>query len=133
MSNCNANVKINPLPECIEGVAYNPYYMENLNFVDGDTNMIAKVKNNATSKMEYIEFTTDSDGDALLDIHDLFPFMDHIYTIEFVNKQTGNPETFTINNDDGTTSTGCSIEFGVNIGQTDDNGYFYVSSQDCQA
>jgi len=131
MSNCNANVPILPLPECIEGIAYNPYYLENITFADADTNMIAKVKNNATSKVVYIDFTTDGDGSALLDIYELFPLMNHIYTIEFVNKQTGNPETFTINNDDGTTSTGCSIEFGVNIGQTDNNGYFYVSSQEC--
>jgi len=131
MSNCNATVKILPLPECIESVAYNPYYMEGLNFEDADTNMIAKVLNVATRKVYYIDFTTDVDGDALLDITSLFPLMDHVYTIEFVNKETGNPETFTITNADSTTCTGCSVQFGVNIGQTDDNGYFYVSCQEC--
>lgn len=131
MSNCNANVKILPLPECIELDAYNPYYMEGLVFDDAETNMIAKVKDVATAKMTYISFTTDIDGDALLDIYDLFPLMDHVYTIEFVNQETGNPSTFVITNADGSTCTGCSIQFGVNIGQTDDNGFFFVSCQEC--
>ena len=131
MSNCNQTVKILPLPECIEEVAYNPYYMEGLNFADADTNMIAKVRNTATTKVVYIDFETDNDGDAMIDIYELFPLMDHIYTIEFVNKETGNPETFTITNDDATTCTGCSIEFGINLGLTDNNGFFYVSCQEC--
>jgi hypothetical protein len=129
--NCNASVKINPLPECIENIAYNPYYLENLVFDDIDTDMVAKVKNVATGKIQYIDFQTNSEGEPLLDINGLFPLMDHIYLMEFVNKETGNPETFTITNADSTTSTGCSIEFGINVGQTDNNGFFWVSSQEC--
>lgn len=130
--NCNLCVKINPLPECINPEAYNPYYMEGLQFADADTNMIAKVLNVATRKMTYIDFTTDSDGFALLDIAELFPLMDHVYEINFVNKETGNPESFTITNADSTTSEGCCLEFQVNMGLTDDNGFFEVSSQGCQ-
>lgn len=129
--NCTASVRINPLPECIESVAYNPYYLEGLVFDDADTNMIAKVKNIATGKVIYIDFVTDEDGTALIDINELFPLMDHVYVIEFVNQESGNPETFTITNADGTTSTGCSIEFGINKGMTDQNGFFMVSTQGC--
>jgi hypothetical protein len=129
--NCNASVKINNLPECIENIAYNPYYLENLVFDDIDTDMIAKVKNVATGKVQYIDFQTNSEGEPLLDINGIFPLMDHVYVIEFVNKETGNPETFTITNANDTTSTGCSIEFGINVGQTDNNGFFWVSSQEC--
>lgn len=129
--NCNASVLINPLPECIENIAYDPYYIENLVFDDADTDMVAKVLNKATRKAQYIDFSTDGDGSPLLDINGLFPLMDHIYVMEFINKETGNPETFTITNADGTTSTGCSIEFGINVGQTDNNGFFWVSSQEC--
>lgn len=131
MSNCNTCVKINPLPECIESEAYNPFYMEGLRFSDVSTNMIAKVRNVATTKMTYIDFTTDGDGDALIDIGELFPLMDHQYKIDFVNQETGNPENFTITNVDGTTSTGCCVEFGINAGQTDNNGFFLVTSQGC--
>ena len=129
--NCDTCVKILPLPECIEGIAYNPYYLEGLTFTDTDTNMIAKVRDMATGKMEYIEFETDSGGDAVIDLFVMFPLMDHVYTIEFVNAETGNPEDFTITNADSTTSVGCCIEFGVSVGQTDNNGFFTVSSQGC--
>ena len=129
--NCNQCVKINPLPECIDSEAYNPYYMEGLNFADADTNMVAKVRDVATGKMVYIDFVTDGDGDALLDISELFPLLNHVYEISFVNKETGNPETFTITNADSTTSTGCCLEFTVNMGLTDDNGFFEVSTQGC--
>lgn len=129
--NCDPCVKINPLPECIESEAYNPYYMEGLRFVDTDTNMIAKVMNVATGKPTYIDFTTDEDGDAILDIVQLFPLLNHVYEIHFVNSETGNPEQFTITNADSTTSTGCCLEFGINVGQFDNNGFFVVSTQLC--
>ena len=131
MANCNECVKINPLPECIESEAYNPFYMEGLVFADADTDMIAKVRNTGTTKVIYIPFSTDGDRLPLLDITEIFPLMNHVYTIDFVNKETGNPGAFTITNVDGTTSEGCCIEFTVNIGQTDNNGYFVVSTQDC--
>ena len=133
MSNCNACIKINPLPECITSEAYNPYYMEGLNFTDADTNMVAKVKDVATGKVVYIDFLTDGDGDAVIDLYELFPLMDHTYTIDFFNTETGNPETFVITNADSTTSTGCCVEFGVNIGMLDNNGFFQVSTQECTA
>lgn len=128
--NCSPCVKINPLPECIED-AYNPYYMEGLVFVDVDTNMIAKVLNVATRKMVYIDFETDADGDALIDLTSLFPLLNHVYEINFVNAETGNPEQFTITNADSTTSTGCCLEFTINLGQVDTNGFFVASTQMC--
>ena len=131
MSNCNTCVRIAPLPECIEGAAYNPYYMEGLVFNDGDTNMIAKVRNTATGGMKYIDFTTDGDGVGLINATELYPLMDHVYEVKFVNAETGNPESFTITNADSTTSTGCCIEFGINVGQTDNNGFFFITTQGC--
>lgn len=130
MANCERCIKINPLPECIED-AYNPYYMEGLVFDDTDTNMIAKVLNVATRKMVYIDFSTDEDGDVLLDLTSLFPLLNHVYEINFVNAETGNPEQFTITNADSTTSTGCCLEFGINQGQVDTNGFFVASTQEC--
>ena len=129
--NCDPPVRINPLPECIESEAYNPYYMEGLNFADADTAMIAKVRDVATGKMVYIDFETDEDGIAQVDINSLFPLLNHVYEIKFVNKETGNPENFTITNVDTTTSTGCCLEFTVNMGMIDNNGFFEVTSQQC--
>lgn len=129
--NCSPCVKILPLPECIDATAYSPYYMEGLVFEDTDTFIVAKVRDVATGKMTYITFETDDQGDAAIDLTELFPLLDHVYTIEFVNRETGNPSMFTITNADSTTSTGCCIEFGVNIGQTDENGSVTVSTQEC--
>lgn len=129
--NCDSCVKINPLPECVATEVYNPYYIEGLRFQDTSTDMIAKLKDVATGRMTYIPFTTDSDGDAILDVTDIFPLMNHTYTMEFVNQETGNPEYFTITNADTTTSSGCCIEFNINTGQEDVNEYFVVSTQTC--
>lgn len=129
--NCDNCVKINPLPECIESEVYNPYYLEGMTFTDADTDMVAKIQNLATRKMDYVYFTTEPDGYAYIDITNLFPLMDHPYEIRFTNKETGNPEDFTITNADGTESTGCCLQFTVNIGQTDNNEYFMVSTQGC--
>lgn len=131
MAQCQPPVRINPLPECIEAEAYNPYNLEGLVFDDNDTEMIARVTNNATNRVVYIPFETDVDGNGLVDLTDLFPLMNHVYTISFVNKETGNPEQFTITNADETTSTGCSLEFTINVGQVDNNGFFVVSTQGC--
>ena len=131
--NCTQPVRINPLPECIESLEYNPFYLQGMIFTDNDTDMIAKVRDEATGKTVYIDFTTDNDGEGLVDITALFPLMNHVYTISFVNRETGNPEQFTVTNADSSTSTGCSIEFQVNIGQMDNNGYFAISSQLCPA
>jgi hypothetical protein len=93
--------------------------------------MIAKVRDVATGKMVYIDFTTDTDGFASIDISQLFPLLNHVYEINFVNKETGNPENFTITNADSTTTEACCLEFTVNMGYTDDNGFFEVSTQEC--
>lgn len=130
--NCQECVKINQLPECIDSEAYNPYYLDGLIFDDQETNMIAKLINVATNKTQQIEFVTDSDGEAILDITDIFPLMNHVYKMEFTNQQTGNPEHFTITNADSTTSTGCCIQFEVNIGMTDNNASIIASTQGCQ-
>lgn len=130
MSNCSPCIKINPLPECIED-AYNPYYMEGLVFVDADTNIIARVRNTATGRITYIDVTTDEDGDALIDLTPLFPLLNHVYEMHFGNTETGNPEQFTITNADSTTSTGCCLEFTINPGQVDTNGFFVASTQMC--
>lgn len=128
---CDTCVKINPLPECIDSDNYNPYTMTGLIFDDVDTIMIGKFRNESTGATQYIQFETDSSGEVDIDITEIFPLMNHVYTMQFVNKETGNPEQFTIQNADSTSSTGCCIEFSVNIGQTDDNEFFTVSSQEC--
>jgi len=132
MSLCTPCVQINPLPECIYSGAYDPYYMEVLEFTDIDTNMIAKIEDVATGSIQYIDFVTDANGDAVFEIQSLFPLMDHVYTINFTNSTTGNPSHFTITNTDGSTDSGCCITFGINKGQTDSNGFFMVSTQGCQ-
>lgn len=129
--NCDPCVKINPLPECIESEAYNPYYMEGLRFVDTDTNMIANVRNVATDFSKDIDFITDEDGDAFIDIASVYPVLDHVYEMHFTNTETGNPSQFTITNADSTTSTGCCLEFKIKKGRHDNNGFFVVSTQLC--
>jgi len=131
MANCNTCIKIHNLPECIEVDAYSEYFLVGLVFTEVLTDMIARVRNTSTGKVTYIEFTTDADGNADIDIAGLFPLMNHTYEVKFLMKGTPDPMDFTITNTDATTSTGCCIEFNVNIGQTDDNDQFVVSSQNC--
>ncbi len=133
MATCNPCIKINPLPECINSEAYNPYYFDGLTFTDIETNMYVKLMNVATGNLVYIDFITDDVGLPILEIQDLFPLMDHVYTMEFFNKETGNPANFTITNLDSTTSTGCCLTFGINKNQIDNNGQFIASTQLCTA
>lgn len=129
--NCDKCVRINPLPECVDLDAYNPYYMEGLIFTDTDTIIQAIVTNVATKKTVYIDFLTDEDGESLIDLTTIYPVLDHVYEMRFVNLETGNPEDFTITNLDSTTSAGCCLEFEINMGQTDTNGFFVATSQTC--
>lgn len=129
--NCNQCVKINPLPECIDSEAYNPYYLDGLVFADSDTNMVARLTDIATNKSRDIDFVTDETGEAILEITDIFPLMNHVYVMEFTNLETGNPEHFTITNADSTTSTGCCIEFQIAQGRFDNNNNMTASTQVC--
>lgn len=129
--NCNQCVKINNAPQCIETGVYSMYWLEGLVFTSLNTLMVAKLRNTATGRTLYEFFETDEFGEGDIEISDLWPLMDHVYEISFLNRTHGFPEHFTITNPDGTTSSGCCIEFKVNMGQTDTNDFFDVSNQGC--
>lgn len=131
--NCNACVKINPVPSCLDGQApYSYFYLTDIVFDESDTDMFARIRNTATGRIVYYRFTTEPDGEGLIDIYEILPLMENqYYEVKFFNESTNQPASFTITNSDDSEETGCCIEFESHDGLETDDNYYRVSTKLC--
>lgn len=102
--NCETCVKINPVPGCLGNGA--SFTIDNITLPDFSGQTVQMIlTDTATERKSYLNFT---EGGTIA-LTSFFPFMQHVYKIEFT--VDGVEAGFTLTNPDLTTVTGCCIEF----------------------